>query len=313
MTMTRAAWLDTSLFAGVRQQESETEALASRPGMRFVETPHARIRARIQTVPGAPAIVFMPDPPNTIEHYDAWFEHWAGELTVVALEIPGFGFSWASHAHALSYAGAVEAVVHALRDLDPGAMVVTGACTLAYVAIGVAAAMPQSTLGVIASQATDIPGERQWVYRAVDPQGWLREPVVGQMAWAQPDVRERLAIDGWYPAAAGPETDITSWRETARWAHECGCCNALATQIQEWFADDDTAAAVPVVLSPAVVLFGQGDRTHRRSDPNGLLRYLPNAEVRLLPRAGHFPDLEDPPAFLRAVRDLLGDTASAVR
>jgi pimeloyl-ACP methyl ester carboxylesterase len=173
----------------------------------------------------------------------------------------------------------------------------------------VAAAMPESALGVIASQATDIPGERQWIYRAVDPDGWLREPVIGQLAWAQPEVRERLAIDGWYPAAAGPHADVAQWQKTARWAHDCGCSNALATQIQEWFADD-TSAEVPVVHCPGVILFGQGDRTHRRSDPNGLQLYLPKAEVRLLPQAGHFPDLEDPAAFLKAVSDLLAEAAS---
>lgn len=302
--MVKAGWLDTTLFAGDRPQRAEAEAQASRPDIRFIDTPHARLRARIQVAPGAPAVILMPDAPNTIEHYDPYFSHWAGRLTVVALEMPGFGFSWASHPEALTYAGAVEAIVHALRGLELGAMIVTGPCTLAYVAIGVAAAMPEVTRGVIACQATDIPGERQWIYRAIDPEGWLREPVIGQMAWAQPEVRERLAIDGWYRAAAGPGTDIAQWRETARWAHDCGCSNALATQIQAWFGDD-TSAAVPTVHCPAVILFGQGDRTHRRSDPNGLQLYLPKAEVRLLAQAGHFPDLEDQPEFLRAVDDLL--------
>ncbi len=302
--MVRAAWLDTSLFAGARPPDLESRALASRPGMRFIETPHARLRARVQAVPDAPAVLLMPDPPNTIEHYDPMFAHWAGKLTVVALEIPGFGFSRASHPDALSYAGTVAAVVHALRSLGLGRMIVSGPCTLAYVAIGVAAAMPGSTIGVIASQATDVPGERQWIYRAVDPDGWLREPMIGQMAWAQPRVREHLAIDGWYPAAAGKGADIRQWQKTARWAHACGCGNALASQIQEWFGEE-TSAAVPVVQCPGVILFGQGDRTHRRSDPQGLRRYLPHAEVRLLPLAGHFPDLEDPAAFRRAVSDLL--------
>lgn len=249
-------------------------------------------------------VVLMPDPPNTIEHYDPYFAHWAGRLSVVALEMPGFGFSWASHPDALTYVGAVGAMVHALRSLDLGPMVVTGPCTLAYVAIGIASAMPETTLGVVASQATDIPAERQWIRRAIDPQGWLGEPLIGQMAWAQPEVRERLAIDGWYRAAAGPLTDIGSWRETARWAHDCGCSNALASQIQAWFSDD-TSADVPTVECPAVILFGQADRTHTRSDPSGLLRYLPAADVCLLPQAGHFPDLEDQPAFLSAVDRLL--------
>ncbi|MDP3749927.1 MAG: alpha/beta fold hydrolase [Phenylobacterium sp.] len=277
--------------------------MASRPDIHFIDTPHARLRARVQVVPGAPAVILMPDAPNTIEHYDPYFALWAGELTVVAVEMPGFGFSWANHPEALTYPGAVDAIAHALRGLDLGAMVVTGPCTLAYVAIGVAAAMPKETLGVVASQATDIPSEREWVRRAIDPEGWLRVPLIGQMAWSQPELRERLAIDGWYRAAAGPSTDIASWRDTARWAHNCGCCNALATQIQTWFGD--ATPDVPRVDCPGVILFGQGDRTHRGSDPKGLQVYLPRAEVRLLAQAGHFPDLEDQSAFQSAVTDLL--------
>lgn len=302
--MIRAEWIDTELFAGDQPETSRAKALTSRPGMKFVATPQAQLRARIQFVPGAPVVVLMPDPPNIIEHYDPHFTHWADKLTVVALEMPGFGFSWASHPDALTYDGAVQAMVYALRSLNLGPMVVTGPCTLAYVAIGIASAMPEATLGVIASQATDIPAERQWVYRAVDPQGWLREPMVGQMAWSQPEVRERLAIDGWYRAAAGPITDTSAWRETARWAHNCGCSNALASQVQAWFCDD-ISVKVPTVDCPAVILFGQGDRTHKHSDPNGLLRYLPSAEVHLLSQAGHFPDLEDQPAFLKAVDSLI--------
>jgi pimeloyl-ACP methyl ester carboxylesterase len=302
--MIDAAWLDTTLFAGDRPRKAEAEAQASRPGMVFIDTPHARLRARIQRAPGAPALILIPDAPNTIEHYDPHFALWRDRLTVVAIEAPGFGFSWASHPDALDYAGAVEALVHALRGLELGDMVMTGPCTMAYAAIGVAAAMPMETRAVIASQATDIQSQRRWISRAIDPDGWLREPLVGQMAWGQPQTRERLAIDGWYAAAVGLDADGASWRETARWAHNCGCSNALATHLQNWFGHD-APAEVPRVVCPGVILFGKADRTHTRSDPAGLKLYLPNAEVRVLERAGHFLDLEDITAFAAAVDALL--------
>jgi pimeloyl-ACP methyl ester carboxylesterase len=299
-----AAWLDTTLFAGDRPPVAEAEAVASRPGMRFVDAPHARLRARIQRVPGAPALILIPDAPNTIEHYDPHFDRWRDRLTVVAIEAPGFGFSWASHPDALDYAGAIEALAHALRDLRLGEMLVTGPCTMAYAAIGVAAAMPTEVRGVIASQATDLQGERRWISRAIDPDGWLREPHIGQMAWGQPQLRERLAIDRWYDAAVGPDIDSSAWRETARWAHNCGCSNALATHVQTWFGHD-APADIPCIDAPSIILFGKSDRTHSRSDPAGLKLYLPNAQVRVLERAGHFPDLEDIAAFATAVDDIL--------
>ena len=310
--MIDAAWLDTTLFAGARPSEAETEAVASRPGMLFLDTPHARLRARVQRTPGAPALILIPDAPNTIEHYDPHFARWRERLTVVAIEAPGFGFSWASHPDALDYAGAVESLVHALRSLELGEMVMTGPCTMAYAAIGVAAAMTVETRGLIVSQATDMQGERRWISRALDPEGWLRKPLIGQMAWGQAQTRERLAIDRWYAAAVGPDTDGHGWRETARWAHNCGCSNALATHLQTWFGDE-TPADVPRVSCPAVILFGKADRTHTRSDCAGLKLYLPNAEVRMLERAGHFPDLEDIAAFATAVDDILAARRSPPR
>jgi pimeloyl-ACP methyl ester carboxylesterase len=304
---TRAAnpgWLDTELFAGDRARKSAAAALDSRPDMRFIDTPQARLRARVQPGPGDHAIVLLPDAPNTIEHYDPHFAHWAGRTTVIAIEPPGFGFSWARHPDALGYEGTVAAVTEALRALDFAAFVICGPCTQAYTAIGVAAALPDRTLGVVAIQATDLPGETRWVRHAVDPGGWLREPGIGQMAWAQPDLRERLAIDGWYPAAAAPGTDVGPWQALARWSHVCGCTNALATQLQTWF-DPERPIRPPVIDCPARILFGAGDRTHRRSDPKGLLTLAPRAEVRLLPAAGHFPDLEDMATFARSVEELL--------
>lgn len=307
--MNKAAWLDTSLHAPRPTAEIEVDGLASRPGVQMMPVKGGRLRVRTQIEPGAPALLVIPDGPNTLEQYDPVFDRFRGRLSVVAIDPPGYGFSYADHPGALNYAETVAAMASAIEALSLPAWVFTGSCVNAYIAIGLAERLRELALGVVAAQATDYAGERRWVHAAVDPQGFLAEPVVGQLLWANPDVRSRMGVDGWYRAAAGPDHDVTAWKDIAKWTIRCGCSNALPSIIQLWFGDE--ALPVPQVNLPSVVLWGESDRTHARckSDPRGLLEYLPDAEVWLSPRAGHFPDLEDLDAFERAVMRLARPTA----
>ncbi len=295
-----AAWLDTDLFAPRDREEMEAEAI-TRPGMSFLDVDGARLRVRVQLGPG-PTVIILPDGPNTIEQHDLAFERLASRFAVVAIDVPGFGFSWANRADALTFDGAVAALLHAIDQLVPNAFIVTGSCIQAYVAIAIAAARPERACGVIAGQATDVPGFRRWIERAVDPAGFLRTPMVGQMAWARAENRHRMAVDGWYRAVAGPDLDLEPWQQIARWSIDCGCSNSLATVCQTWLPDDGWSP--PTAECAGVILFGEADRTHRRSDPDGMTRYLPHAKVHRLPRAGHFPELEAIDAFEAAVLEL---------
>ncbi len=298
-----AGWLDTSLFAPRPLAEIEAAGVASRPHMEIVDTRHARVRIRAERVVDAPTLIILPDGPNGIEQHDPVFDALRGEMSVVAIEIPGLGFSYAKSAQALTFDGTVDALVDVIAAMAMPRLVITGSCSQAYVAIALAARLP-ATIGVIASQATDLAGEKSYVARAVDPQGFLRVPQVGQLAWARPANRALMSIDHWYAAAAGPAANVPAWQETARWALHCGSCFALGSMIQNWFGEDDIA--IPQWTGPAKILFGLADRTHAKcgSDTGGLLRYLPNADLHLLPGIGHFPELEDVAGFTAAIRAL---------
>ena len=294
----------TAAHAPRPRADMEEEALRSRTGIRFVDTPGSRIRARVARVDGAPTVVIFPDGPNTLEQYDPVFEHFSGSLSLVVMEIPGFGFSFAEDPLSLAFAGCVSDVVHALRSLDLGKMVLCGACVQAFVAVAAAVAMEQSTLGIVAMQATDQIGQRRWLHRAIDPNGILRTVGEGQRLWAEPARRERASIDQWYPAAAAEGFDVRGWQATARWAFAAGCSYALPSLVQSWLIEGQEP--VPIWNGRGAVIFGSGDRTHSGcgSDPAGLMQLLPRAELHILPDAGHFPDLERLDVFVVVVADL---------
>lgn len=301
---TDALWLDTSLFARFPMGQIEKRGLASRPNMRIIETTKANVRVRAEFVKGRPAVIVLPDGPNIIEHHDPIFDELRGDLSVIGIEIPGLGFSFAKQPEALSFTGTLDALENVINQLDAGPLIITGSCSQAYVAIALAARFAVRTLGVIASQATDLASEKMYVAAAVDPLGFLRTPMIGQMAWAKPANRERLSIDGWYRLAAGPSANVEAWQEIARWSLGCGSCFALGSMLQSWFGEEDIP--IPVWHGPAAILFGCSDKTHlaHGSDRKGLIQYIPQAIVHMLEDVGHFPELEARAEYVRTIRNI---------
>ena len=57
----------------------------------------------------------------------------------------------------------------------------------------------------------------------------------------------------------------------------------------------------PGVVAPTVMLWGERDRSHRKTDPESLLSLVPQARIVRLPSAGHCPHLEDQDALLAAL------------
>lgn len=307
---TEALWLDTSLFARFPLSGIEKTGIESRPNMRIIETTKANVRVRAEFVKDRPAVIVLPDGPNIIEHHDPIFDELRGDLSVIGIEIPGLGFSFAKQPEALSFTGTLDALEDVINQLETGPLIITGSCSQAYVAIALAARFATKTLGVIASQATDLASEKIYVATAVDPLGFLRTPMVGQMAWADPANRERLSIDGWYRLAAGPSADIAGWQDTARWSLGCGSCFALSSMLQSWFGEEDIP--IPVWHGPAAILFGCSDKTHLKhgSDPNGLSHYVPQAVVHMLEGVGHFPELEAKAEYVRTIRSMVDSTVN---
>jgi proline iminopeptidase len=68
--------------------------------------------------------------------------------------------------------------------------------------------------------------------------------------------------------------------------------------------DYDLLGDLSRVTAPTLVLYGADEPAATLAGP-ALVERLPHAELVLVPEAGHFPFIEQPEAFLRAVREFL--------
>ena len=265
---------------------------------RWLDTPEGH-RLRVHDLGGGPfTLVFVPDPPNVLAHHRASFERLAKSFRVIGIELPGFGFSRPRRSFGYSLSESAAAVTSALRQLDAKQCILCLSCVAGLASVVAAARHPDLVAGVAAIQTPDLPAALAWSER-VDKQRIARTPVLGQLVVRA--TRRELA-DQWYRAAAGSPEAATLLTQTALEAYARGAVYGLSTALQQLphVNDDDLAVTEHV---PAIAMWGNRDRTHRRTDRRGLQRYLPRLQVAEFDQAGHFPDLETPEEF----RDVLID------
>jgi 3-oxoadipate enol-lactonase len=139
--------------------------------------------------------------------------------------------------------------------------------------------------------------------------------------------------------ASLPPGAAAAWSERARLVRDHGIAAIVEPSLAHWFAPGALAvrapaverirgmlqtaspdaylavcAAVPqldffqrqhAIRVPALVLAGAADPHLATLDPEALARAIPGATLRILAGAGHFPNLEVPDAFDRAVLEFL--------
>ncbi len=270
--------------------------LPAHPQTRRVVVPGAQLRLRDSGGPG-PVLVFLCDPPVSVEAYDALIAQFAPARRVLVLELPGFGFSRVDSAAALEFAGAVAAVEAALLALDTGPLVLCAPCICAFVAGAVAAREQVPLAGVVLMQAPDAAGMQAWTER-MDPRGLLRRPLLGQ-ALVRANAR-RLARF-WLRYASAPDADIDDLREACLTALRRGGGYPLATMLQDWGQGVVDRPLTP----PAIAVWGLQDRSHQCTQTLCTRAHVPSGQLLEMEHCGHFPELEDPAGFAAVIDDFL--------
>ncbi len=284
-----ATWIDDLVL---RRAEHLVRSPASltREGMRYEEIEGAALRVRTGGR-GPHTIVFVPDPPNVIEHYDRLFDLLAPHVRIVCLELPGFGLSFPRGGFDPSFANGVGTVARLLDHLRTGPCVLALSCAAGLLSLALARERPDLVSKLILVQTPSWPEEIAWT-RRVDSSNLLGRPIIGQLIMA---LGKRRVARGWYAAATPNRETAARFDAVAqeRFDHGAGYCLASAFQALRREPVPDFG----VLPQEALILWGMADRTHRRTDKRSPMGCLPGARVIELEGVGHFPDLERPEWF----------------
>lgn len=287
-----AATLD-SWLASLTSNDERKQRAVSAIGFRYVATSAGDIRVYDSGGEG-PCILFVPDEPNVIEHYQQVVEQLSAQHRVVVFDMPGFGFSLPSsgYKHRLSQgADTVLAVMDAL-GIERGTLAFS--CINGLYAYQAALQAPDRISGLFLSQT---PAPKKFI-------GWGKNnvpkafliPVLGQVTgWV---LRKRAARVWYGRALPHASSNEPVFRETAKQALDNGACFCLSSVCQGTTRDilfglrpqDDFKL-------PTVIVWGTKDRSHHQSATSSFQTLAPHAEIIRFEDCGHFPDVEQPQRY----------------
>lgn len=281
-----------------------TEGLArakieGRDEIRFLELRHGRVRVRLLGR-GPRTIVLAPDPPNTIEHYAELLPMLAAHYQVICFEPPGFGFSTPRASFGYSVPELAELVIELLEALDARRVTLSFACVAAFVALLVAKRRPDLVERLVLIQAPSYRDLQQWT-RQEDFLGIIATPGIGQLALR---LGKRIVARQWYSSACASPEEAARFLGVTLDSFGRGARFSLASQFQAFQRGREEFAGV---TQDTLVIWGDSDATHRRTDRRSLLAEVPGARIVELRGCAHFPDLERPADYLRC---LLGPGAA---
>jgi pimeloyl-ACP methyl ester carboxylesterase len=283
-----------------RFSSQRTSVLSSKVLLtRLVFTPVGNVRVYDSgTATTKPCVIFVPDGPNVIEHYEALIALLSPHLRVVCFDMPGFGHSLpqASYTHSLDQGA--QAVLGVMDALSIDKATLAFSCANGFYAIRAALKAPQRVSQLVLSQTPSLQDMHTWVERIIPKP--LKVPVFGQLvAWL---FRRRTALP-WYRAALPRTTDAVPFQDKARYALACGSCFCLAGVVQGLLGE--APESLRGVSTPCTVIWGTMDRSHKPTKPQSLLAYLPHANVVYFDDCGHFPDIEQPERYAAHLLQLL--------
>lgn len=241
--------------------------------------------------PQAP-IMLAADAPVVLEHLVPLAEALQPRRRVVALELPGFGFSRPSPEYRFTLPEQVGVLLGLLDALDVKCAHLAFTCVNAFVAAALAKRAPERVERLTLGQMPAVDEFRRWAARIdlkVAGVRVLATPGVGQALMA---LAPSFIAAKWFRAVSGPSADAEAYAREARKVYEAGGTYCLAALNQSMNAM--TAADVGPLQVPTTFLWGASDRSHRATKRDTCLEIAPHANIRTFDDLGHCFDLEDP-------------------
>jgi 3-oxoadipate enol-lactonase len=232
--------------------------------------------------------------------WDALANSLAAEHRVVCYDHRGHGDSEAPHGP-YTMTSLAEDADHLLAELDAryatGPVVWIGLSLGGMVGQELALAHPRRLKALVIANSTsryDEAGRAQWAQRIAAVEAGGPEAVAdgAMQRWFSP------AFHAERPAA------VARWRRrvaTTPKAGYLGACHAVMHM--------DTAALLPRVALPVLVIAGALDQGAPPAMSQAIAQAIPGARLEVIDEAAHLSVLEQPAAFERAVRDFLATLA----
>lgn len=259
------------------------------PGARYLNTARGTVRVYDSRGTG-PVVVMVPDGPNVIEHHASVIELLTPHARVICFEMPGFGFSRPGFGYDHSLNAGAEIVLAVMDALNIKEAALHFSCANGFYALAAARLAPQRIRRLLLCQTPALESMTSWVQRVIP---WpVRTPVIGQVLVRA--TRRRVA-HGWYAAALPDAESRAPFRATADHALAHGACFCLAGVVQGLLRAKQQA--LEGVKQPVTLLWGDSDKSHRKTPVDSLLTLVPHAQIQHFPDCGHFPDLERPKQY----------------
>lgn len=244
-------------------------------------------------------VVLMPDPPNTIEHMAALIKILEPNFQVVVFEGAGFGYSRAFLSYDFSLSHNADVITELLEKLEITNAILALTCIGALPGLVVANKYPERVSGLVFGQTPSLTEAKKWASR-VDFKGVLATPFLGQIILRM--LRNKIS-NLWYKNALSKGADRSFVVTKALLAFKKGARFSLASAFQALMIDKAVPSEL-VAKQPAIILWGNMDRTHRKTDKHSILELLPYGRVIELEDCAHFPDIEAPEKFASAIQDV---------
>jgi pimeloyl-ACP methyl ester carboxylesterase len=278
----------------------------SDPRMRMVDVGGSVLRVLdIGDAGGQAPIILAADAPVVLEHLIPLVEALQGRRRVVALEMPGFGFSRPHREYHFTLPEQVGVLLGLLDALDVRRAHLAFTCVNALVAAALAKRAPERVERLTLGQLPSLQEYRRWAARIdfrVAGVSLLGTPGVGQVLMA---TAPSFVAAKWFRGVSGPSADPETYALVARKAYRAGGTFCLAALNQTMF--DVTASDIGPLSVPTTFLWGAADRSHRATRRDTCLEIAPHADVRSFDDLGHCFDIEDPARVASLLVDRFGD------
>ena len=278
--------------------KKDREQYLTRPGMRYVDVGDHSVRVRMEGE-GEKAIVFASDSPIVIEHHDRLFELLTPHMTVICLDMPGFGFSMPAKDFSFDVDEFADILNEVLGALGKESYVLSFPCFTSYVAMTLAERNPGKIERLILPQAPDWQGELDW-FTTTSGLGVLKTKGVGQVFMTGMHLyTPSVWLYPWFQLTV-PDKEDRQWiRSTTMTSTKEGMINCWASIYQAWHSCN--VPDFSMIKQPALSLWGPKDHTHYKTDKRSMLKCLPHAEYETFESTGHYSYLQEPERFTARV------------